>query len=151
MRKALFILLAICAAVPLLLFGLMFVVSAADPASARQITVHLAGAPAVGSNTTPHTVADFVDSELVRNGFSRDQQTHDLYGTNWVTVYSYRTQHYPTNTDVMSSGCRVHEGSDQVRIELWELGVLRPTSRFAQMRHELKDALVKKCGKARVE
>src|SRR6266496_331995 len=146
MRKAVFISLGICAAIPLLWFGLMFAVSVADPASAKEITVHLAAA-SVEPNTTADTVAKFVDSELVRNGFSRDQQTHDPGGTNWVKVYSYSSRNYPPNTDAMSSGCRVREARDQVRIELWELGVLRPTKQFAKVRHELKDALVKKCGK----
>src|SRR6266566_8158423 len=135
MRKVAFIFLGSCAAISLLWFGMMFAVSIADPASAREITVRLADAPVVESNSTHQSVARFVDSELLRNGFSRDQQTHDLDGTNWVTIYSYRSKKYPPNTDVMSSGCRVHEASNQVRIELWELGALRPTQQFAKIRH----------------
>jgi hypothetical protein len=146
-----FITLGICAALPLLWFGVMFAVSLADPASAREITVHLADAPAVESSSASQSIAKFADSELVRNGFSRDQQTHDLDGTNWVTTYSYSWENYPPKTDVMASGCSVHQASNLVRIELWELGVLRPTQQFAKIRHELKAALIKKCGKGMVD
>ena len=154
MRKVTFIFIgvcvAICVAIPLLWLGVMFAVSRADPASARAITVQLSGASGVQPNSSILSISSFVDSELLRHGFSRDQQTHDPDGTSWVTVYSYQGNRYPPKTDVLSSGCGVHEGSQEVRIELWELGVSRPTHQFDKIRHELEDALVRKCGNGHV-
>ncbi len=134
----------------LLWFGLLLAASLADPSSAREITVHLADALAVQSTNTPENVARFVDSALLQNGFSRDHQTHDLDGTNCVTIYSYRSKDSQSNAGVMCSGCNVHEAPSQVRIELWELGILRPSKQFSKIRHQLKYALSKRCEKDNV-
>ncbi len=151
MRKVTWIVVGICVAVPLLWFGVMLAGSFADPASARWITVQVSGAPGIELNGAARSVVDFVDIELLRRGFIRDQQKHDLDGTNWVTVYSYKANHYPAKTDVLWSGCKIHEAAHEVRIELWELGGLRPSQQFAKIRHELKDALISKCGKGKVD
>jgi len=146
MRRAAFILGAICVAVPLLWLGVMFAVSRADPASATNITVRVLGVSQPKSNITVQSVSSFVDAALLRDGFGRDRQTHGLDGTSWITIYSYRGEHYPPKTDVLSSGCEVHEGSNEVRIVLSELGVSRPTQQFAKIRHTLKDALIREYG-----
>jgi hypothetical protein len=146
MRKAAFIFGAVCLVVPLLWLGVMFAVSRADPASATNITVRVPGVSEVQSNITMRSVSSFIDAELLRNGFGRDRETHGLDGTSWVTVYSYRGKHYPPKTDVLSSGCEVHEGSNEVRVVLSELGVSRPTQQFDKIRHALKDALIKEYG-----
>lgn len=146
--KLLYVVGAVCGALLLLGVGLLFAAALGDPSSDVGIRVQL---PPGQLNARLREVESFVDSELLRRGFSRDQQEHDVGSMNWVTSYSYPERRYETETAVLASGCKVHETDFGLQIELSELGVMRPTQQFRKIRTQLREALAEKYGRTTVK